>query len=392
MPLSLNNSSLNNSSRYHYIIAGTGCAGLSLLVHLLQNNSLRDKKILLVDRQQKDKNDRTWCFWEKGTGPFEKIVSNSWDQMWYRSPTLSRQFPLAPYRYKLIRGIDLYQYAFELAATALNVEHRISAIDETGEDAQGAFVRIGDERVYADYVFNSILFENPVMGKGEYSLLQHFKGWFIKSESPCFDPGTATLMDFRISQNRGTTFVYVMPFSSHEALVEYTLFTDALLSDEEYDEGLRSYVSEQLKIDKYTVTDTETGVIPMTNHRFSLGKGRVINMGTAGGRTKGSTGYTFQFIQKQSARIVEALEHGKNPLATFTGRDKRFEFYDSVLLNILHHNTLTGEEIFTRLFARNDPRDVLRFLDKDSSLWNDLKLVFTLPTLPFLKAAITQLS
>ena len=229
------------------------------------------------------------------------------------------------------------------------------------------------------------------MGKGEYMLLQHFKGWFINSEEECFDPGTATLMDFRTSQDRGTTFVYVMPFSKHEALVEYTLFTDALLSDEQYDEGLRSYVNTQLKIENYTVTDTETGVIPMTNHRFSTGKGRVINMGTAGGRTKGSTGYTFQFIQKQSAQIVKALEHGKNPLVTFTARDKRFEFYDSVLLNILHHDTLPGEEIFTRLFARNDPRDVLRFLDKDSSLWRDLRLVSTLPTLPFLKAAITQL-
>ena len=60
--------------KYDYIIAGSGCAGLSLLHKILQTPSLQNKSILVIDKDQKKSNDRTWCFWEKNPGPFESIV------------------------------------------------------------------------------------------------------------------------------------------------------------------------------------------------------------------------------------------------------------------------------------------------------------------------------
>ena len=49
---------------YDYIIAGGGCAGLSLAWQLL-HSPLRDRTILIVDRDDKDQNDRTWAFWSE---------------------------------------------------------------------------------------------------------------------------------------------------------------------------------------------------------------------------------------------------------------------------------------------------------------------------------------
>src|SRR5688572_10355218 len=98
----------SRSEGFDYIITGAGCAGLSLLVRLIQSGNFANKKILLVDKEDKNKNDRTWCFWEKEIGFFESIVYKRWEKLWFHSDFLSRQLSLAPYTYKLIRGIDFY--------------------------------------------------------------------------------------------------------------------------------------------------------------------------------------------------------------------------------------------------------------------------------------------
>jgi lycopene beta-cyclase len=181
----------------------------------------------------------------------------------------------------------------------------------------------------------------------------------------------------------------VMPFTENRALIEYTMFSPSLLQTEQYDEGLEGYIRQHLKIEDYKITDTEFGVIPMTNHRFITNEGNIINIGTAGGQTKASSGYTFRFIQKNSAAIVQQLIKAGNPF--ITKENERFHFYDSILLNILHHNSLPGKSIFTDLFKKNKTQNVLRFLDNESSFTEELKIISSLPTWPFLKAALRQL-
>jgi len=71
--------------KYDYIIAGSGCAGLSLLYRMLKDPQLCNKQILVIDKSQKNKNDRTWCFWEKGNGLFESIVMHQWKTLEFLS-------------------------------------------------------------------------------------------------------------------------------------------------------------------------------------------------------------------------------------------------------------------------------------------------------------------
>ena len=78
---------------YDYIIAGTGCAGLSLAVHMIQSGRFGNKKILLVDRDEKQKNDRTWCFWETEPGLFDSIVYKRWVSAWFYGQEFSRKLP-----------------------------------------------------------------------------------------------------------------------------------------------------------------------------------------------------------------------------------------------------------------------------------------------------------
>ena len=66
------NMHLNN--QYDYIVTGGGCAGLSFIMHLLNEPQLADKRILLIEKELKNQNDRTWCYWERGEGFFEEII------------------------------------------------------------------------------------------------------------------------------------------------------------------------------------------------------------------------------------------------------------------------------------------------------------------------------
>ena len=61
------------SKKYEYIIAGAGLAGLSLAYKIRKDQSLNGKSILLVDKDHKNKNDRTWCFWSRTKGDFDDI-------------------------------------------------------------------------------------------------------------------------------------------------------------------------------------------------------------------------------------------------------------------------------------------------------------------------------
>lgn len=381
---------LKPDASYDYIIAGAGCAGLSLAVHLIQSGKFRDKKILIVDQQAKNQNDRTWCFWEKGEGLFQPIVYKEWEQLYFHSEKISKPLDIAPYRYKLIRGIDFYKHCLEQVKTQPNFTYLQAPVDSVFDEEGCTGIQVNGEQIKGRFVFNSILFNKPALSAKQYWLLQHFKGWFIKAAQPVFDPSAGTLMDFRTSQREGATFFYVLPFSATEALVEYTLFSPTLLNEEDYDAALQQYIATQLNIAEYQVLEREFGIIPMTNYTFPTRRGNVIHIGTAGGQTKGSSGYTFQFIQKRSRALVDSLVQKGHPFDV-PNSSKRFQFYDSVLLHILHKRSLQGADVFTDLFKKNKASQVFAFLDNETALADELKIIGSLPTLPFTKAALQLL-
>lgn len=379
---------MSDQPQYDYIIAGAGAAGLSLLVRMIRSGKFTHKKILIVDREQKNRNDRTWCFWEREEDLFEEIVYCKWDQIWYHGPGFSKLFDIAPYRYKMIRGIDFYQYCFSIIAGAGNVTVAYGSITDMHSHAGSTWLLLDGCKITARYIFSSIV-SPPVIKAKELYLQQHFKGWIIQTQQPLFDPQQATLMDFRVQQQHGTAFVYAMPFAPDRALVEYTLFTANLLQQHQYDEGLKDYIENYLHCSSYSVQEEEFGVIPMTNRQFPVRQSDIIYLGTAGGQTKASSGYTFRFIQKHTAALVDALLTNPGKL-TLPHTSRRYPFYDSVLLNVLATGKASGASIFTTLFTRNPPHRIFRFLDNESSPADDLKVIASLPTRPFLKAAIEQ--
>jgi lycopene beta-cyclase len=363
-------------------------------MRMIKSEKFNDKKILLIDKDPKRTNDRTWCFWERQNGFFEEVVYKKWNLLSFLSDDYSRTMDISPYQYKMIRGIDFYDYCFEKIAKHSTIEILRAEIGSKSFENNTLNLQSGDRSfgLYGETVFNSVPFQGNSKPAGNtIDILQHFKGWIVETPSAVFDPAAATFMDFRVPQTRGTTFTYVLPFSETKALVEFTLFTKNILTGEEYNKELKTYLGEFLKIDEYKIIEEEFGVILMTNRKFDTRTGDVINIGVEGGQTKASSGYTFQFIQKQSDAILRCLP-GKKDLYKTIASSSRFRFYDRVLLDVLHKNRLTGKEVFSTLFKNNSPQQVLKFLDNETTLTEELKIISTLPTIPFLKAAISQLS
>jgi lycopene beta-cyclase len=381
---------LHIQQKFDYIIAGAGAAGYSLLMRLLQDPELRHKSILVVDASAKDSNDRTWCFWENKLGFFESIVHHQWAALDFHTDQQSIALQMGDYRYKMIRGLDFYQHCQQTMQAHSNVQWLQANLIKIEQQANGASIATTKGEYSAQYIFNSILLSEPKVLPHQFHLLQHFKGWFIETEQPVFDPGRAGFMDFRVPQNLGTTFLYVLPTTPHRALVEYTFFNEKLLTQAGYDQLLRSYIHSFVTKGNFTIVETEYGVIPMTNASFGAGQQNVVHLGTAAGQTKASTGFTFQNIQRHSDAIVLALKQGNSPIIAQGWWQKRFRLYDSTLLHVLHHQLMGGREVFGDIFNNVNHAAVFRFLDSQSSFWDELKVMNAVPTRKFLPAALKE--
>jgi lycopene beta-cyclase len=373
---------LQTENKYDYIIAGAGCAGYSLLYLLLQDPLLSKKKILVVDANFNKGNDRTWCFWEDSVGSFETIVCKKWSNIEVLKGAMHRSLPTAPFEYKMIQGIDFYQYISDFAKGFDNVEwvaSKILTIDSI--NAKSARVNWEGGVANADYVFSSINGERI-----QSTLWQHFKGIVVEFDNAVFDAHNARLMDFNVPQMDATAFMYLLPITDKKALVEYTLFSPSMLETAQYDLVLNAYLEEHYKGQTYQIQHTEMGAIPMTSKKLTSNDGAVVSIGTMGDAVKASTGYAFQFIQKQTQQIVSQLKSNQalNPDVHHT----RHQFYDAVLLYILENQKMAGDEIFARIFKKNSAATVFKFLSNTSTLLDDLKIMSSLPTPIFLPAAI----
>jgi lycopene beta-cyclase len=238
----------------------------------------------------------------------------------------------------------------------------------------------------ASHVFDSrVPKEFSLESRDAISIIQHFKGWVIKTEADTFDENKVTMMDYRLKDGQQTTFTYVLPFSKTEALVEFTYFTEHTVAESIYDDYIKTYIKDYLKIDAYSIIETETGQIPMTNFNFGIfNTEKVTKIGTGGGWVKGSTGYSFKHTEKKVAIIINNIKSGRNPSSGLFQR--KYKFYDKVFLKVLKDENHKGEWIFEHFYAKNAVQTMFRFLDEESSFAEELKIMMSLFSWSFIKA------
>lgn len=384
------NSPTQTVVEYDYLIIGGGAAGLSLAYHIAQEPRLANKTVLLIEPEVKEQNDRTWSFWDDEPGLFDDIVAHEWHQIAFRSPGFEKIIDLGRYRYKTINGLDYYRFVHRALAKRpaqfTVVRGKVTTLDNVKNLARA---RTTAGEFCARYAFDSRppnLAQLKQPQKHRY-LLQHFVGWEVEADEDVFDPTTVEFMDFRGPQHHEARFMYVLPYTTRKALVEYTLFSETPLPKQEYEDAIQEYLSKTLGLKAYRITAEEAGAIPMTDHPLPARAGQhVINIGTRGGRAKPSTGYAFKRIQQHSARLVAALAASGHPPTDSTGDKWQFRLFDTLLLDIMQRRGETTRDIFRQLFERNPIERIFRFLDEQTSWADNLRVMNSVSPGPFMQS------
>lgn len=371
-------------SHFDYIIIGNGLAGLQLALKMASDDFFKNKTIALIDPSTKNSNDKTWSFWETSPSKWNSICHKTWGKAKIYTSKKAISLRLDPYYYVSIRAIDFYNNAKSELSKYKNfhfIIDRVSAISDHNK------VKVTTlKKTYSCYhVFDSRI-PNSFYNTSNYiSVTQHFKGIVIKTDTNVFDIDTLVMMDYRLKDGNKTSFMYVLPFAKNKALIEFTYFTKELVEESIYDAYIASYIKDYLNIETYDVLESEKGKIPMTTFPFNTyNTPNITKIGTAGGWVKPSTGYAFKHSENKAAQIITNIKANKTP--SYGLFKKRYKFYDKIFLKVLQDDNNKGEWVFEQFYNKNDVITMFRFLDEESTLLEELKIMKSLFSWTFIKA------
>jgi lycopene beta-cyclase len=374
---------------YDAVIAGGGLSGLSLAAHLA-TGGWRDRRVLIVDDRAARPAALSWAFWSDRPGLLDDAVSRSYDRVRVRAAGAEWTIPLGRYRYRVVRRSDLVRVVRWLLRRCRGFEIRSGRVDGVRDGADAAQTTVDGRVVRSRWAFDSV--SRPPTSPVDARLA--FTGWEVVCDRPHFDPAEPTLFDFRAAPAGGARFVYVRPDGPTRALVEVTEFVPRHsaappVADRRAD--VAAYLRDVVHCDRYRIEQAESAVVPLTCRPGERRGRRVLAIGARAGLVKASTGYAYQRIQRDSAAIAASVVRRGHPFdgSTTAGRHR---VLDAVLLEVLDRDPSRLEQVFARLFAANPVERVLSFLDEQTSVGDELRLIASLPPTPFLRASVAALA
>ncbi|MDA8608868.1 lycopene cyclase family protein [Candidatus Pelagibacter bacterium] len=348
---------------FDYIIIGGGCAGLSLAYELNLHQKLNDKTLAIIEPRDNYTKDKTWSFWKIFSHNFEDCVKKSWSNFTINIPNHTKHLECKNTPYQTIDSGLFYD----------------KTINSLKQNKNIFFLKnLNEININNSFIFNSV--ESAANSKGK--LWQHFSGFEIETKKYFFDEEIFNLMDFDCEQKNSVHFFYTLPYSKKKALVETTWISDLKNSSlQDYNEQLNNYIKDHLKIKDFTINYKEVGAIPLFNIDY-IKKPNQINIGTVGGMTRLSTGYTFLNIQEHSKYIRKNLDNIQNTSLFTLG--KKYQFLDNIFLKVLKNNPKDMGQIFFKMFGCTS-ETVINFLSNKSNLREDLSIISKMPKLKFLR-------
>ena len=349
---------------FDFIIIGGGCAGLSLAYELEIHKKLVDRTLAIIEPRIEYKKDKTWSFWKVSPHNFEDCVKKNWKNFSINIPNKTKYLKCDNYPYQSIDSGLFYKKINSKLKENKNISF---------------FKDINEISFKNSFVFNSV----PSLNNNSTNLWQHFCGVEIETKNNFFDDQIINLMDFDCEQRDSVHFFYTLPYSKNRALVETTWLSKMNdNSQKDYDNQIRAYIQNILNLKNYKIIYKEEGAIPLFYPSIVQNK-KKINIGTAGGMTRLSTGYTFLNIQEHSKYICKNIE---NIVETKIFEiDKKYQFLDKIFLRVIQKHPKKMPEIFLKMF-KGSPKTTIKFLSNKSNFLEDLSIILKMPKWIFIKA------
>ncbi|MDG2034565.1 MAG: lycopene cyclase family protein [Rhodospirillales bacterium] len=343
-------------------IIGDGCAGLSLAARA---RDLPDHQLtLIVPEGAPPPQEHIWGFWRlTGLDAAVSLAHQAWETWRIVTEETSAELASSSHPYHA-----LYRSRWEA--------HCRTRAEEAG-------VRIVNQQETTIDPSAQILDSRPSpIPHGQ--LMQHFIGWEVTVESGTFDPSMATLMDFRCDQSRGIHFIYVLPFSDSEALVESTMFCSQRAPDDFFETAISTYLKEHHGQHNYSVTRVENGAIPMGRLRRSSDP--AMGLGGNGGAIKPSSGYAFSFIQKQIAAAIASTSNRTNGMKVRPPHKMIDLWMDEVFVTVMRQWPTAAPNIFMRMARGLTGDEFAIFLSGEATWHLRLKVILAMPKWIFIRS------
>ena len=348
---------------FDYIIIGGGCAGLSLAYELEIHNKLKDKNLAIIEPRDEYLRDKTWSFWKVFSHNYEDCVKKSWNNFTINLPNETKYVECQKTPYQTIDSGLFYNKILSKLKLNKNIFF---------------FKNINEINKTNSIIFNSV----PQFDDQKKNLWQHFCGVEIETDKEFFDDKIFNLMDFACDQRNSVHFFYTLPFTKNKALVETTWISQIDNDNlKDYDQQIDNYLSNHLNIRNCKINYKEVGAIPLFRQK-NIKKLNEINIGSVGGMTRLSTGYTFLNIQEQCKYIRENIENINNVKLFQVG--EKYDFLDKIFLKVLKKNSSQMGDIFYKMF-NSSPSTVINFLSNKSNFFEDLEVISKMPKWMFIK-------
>jgi lycopene beta-cyclase len=370
---------------YNLVILGGGCAGLSLAMRLSEAGPSAPSTLVL-ERNSHYKNDRTWCFWDVANPELKDWVDHSWLNFEIKNGIKNFTRGCKKYAYLMLSAQTFYEHSLAKIAsngqgiTLLNNQD-VLEVSKTHNQTWQIITTTGA------YTADKIVDTRPItQNKDEDSILwQSFIGFEVETSKDMFDSNTFVLMDFDAKFNQGLGFVYVLPYSSKRALIEYTIFAKQAFAADEFSGYMQQALLKYLKDIDYKILRTEYGKLPMGNQKINkTNDPSYVYAGLYAGAARPSSGYAFQRIQSWAKECAHALIN--HQLLVAPKKDTWIlARMDDLFLNVLKSNPKSSVHLFYNLFLNCKTSTVIRFLSDHARMADYFSIIASMPKLLFIK-------
>lgn len=372
-------------NHYDLVILGGGCAGLSLASRLSEFGKA-SPKVLIIEQRQSYSNDRTWCFWDIANPKYQSLASHAWSKFAVINNKHSHAFDCSLHQYLMLESHRFYEDAMTNIGSNSNIQLMLGEelLSIPVKTEHGWHIKTADFELTAKLVVDTIPPKN--INQTDSVLWQSFVGYEIETRLDYFLPEKLVLMDFDHTFKHGLAFIYILPTTKNKALIEYTVFSENVMTQQQLIEPLKKYIAQNIDDGLYEVVRVEHGVLPMGNKLKTQNKDpSYLYAGLFSGAARPSSGYAFQRIQLWAEKCAQSIT-AKNILYAFPAEPWLQSFMDGLFLNVIKKNPSMAASLFEDLFSKCDLNTVVKFMSDQASTHDYLRIIRSLPPSPFIKA------
>ncbi len=367
-----------------FIIAGGGLSGLSMAYRMLPYLKARNKTLMILEQRERYVQDKHWCGWAHIKHPFEHLVEKTWSTLITSHQHKKHEHGLKNTQYRIIASKRFYDYVLDVLGKSKQVDLRLG-VDITSVSSQQ--VQTKQQTFSCHQVMDARSHSPHQQHVGKDSLLQTFYGWRIRTAVPTFNPNQAHFMEFCADQAQGLSFLYCLPFSEVEAIVEPTYFqhTNDRYPKSHYYELMTHYLQQTFALDEFDVLEEESGALPMTIEQYH--DPAIPSIGSMGGLMRPSTGYGFDAIMMHQERLLKHLAQ-TDTIPCLRPHRASLLWMDKIFLRVLSRHPDLAAKVFMSLFEHTPIDRIARFMSGSCHRLDPLSVIMGVPKIPFIKALL----